>query len=123
METIKIYVFKESIQTVTELLSKEGLAWSSRHQPNGVIMNSAEILNVVVNATAWVSIATVLVTFIKAKHGRKVIITTKDNKVIHAEGMTHNEFEIILKQAASLTVFDPNNPSATYDDKGTSIQN
>lgn len=117
METIKVCVFKESIQPISDLLNKEGLVWSRRSYPNGVIINSSEILDVVLNGAAWVSLATVLDAFIKAKHGRKIIITTKDNKVIHAEGMDHKEFENLLKQAVSVMAIDPNKPDATNSDK------
>lgn len=71
METIKISVFKESIQPISFLLNKEGLVWTKRSYPNGVIINSSEILDVVINGAAWASVATVLVTFIKAKHGAR----------------------------------------------------
>ncbi len=52
------------------------------------------------------SLATIIVMFIKAKHGRKVVITTKDNKVIHAEGLTKEELEPILQEAKNLTAID-----------------
>lgn len=42
------------------------------------------------------------------KHGRKIIITTKDDKIIHAEGLTKEELEPILKEAKNLAAIDPN---------------
>jgi hypothetical protein len=52
--------------------------------------------------------ATVIIAFIKSRNGRKVTITTKDNKVIHAEGLNPKELEEILRQSKSLAAIDPN---------------
>jgi hypothetical protein len=39
-------------------------------------------------------------------NGRRVIITTKDNTVIHAEGLSKKELEEILKNSISLSAID-----------------
>jgi len=58
----------------------------------------------------WGSLAMVLVAFLKYRSGRKVMITTKDDHIIHIEGLTANELENILKEAKWLTAIDPNRP-------------
>ncbi|KEZ77609.1 hypothetical protein [Salinisphaera hydrothermalis] len=107
MSTLKIHVFKDSFRPVIKLLDENGLSWSMREQRSCVVMGAPGIIEVVLNASMWVSMASVLITFIKAKHGRKVIITTKDKKVIHAEGLTAKELEKVLEKADSVAAIDP----------------
>lgn len=87
MAVLEIHVFKSSFQPVTALLW-EGLNWSMKQQRSGEILASSGILEVALNASAWASIAAVLIAFIKARNGRKVIITTKEHKTIHVEGLS-----------------------------------
>ncbi len=108
MSTLEIHVFKNSYLPVTELLDAENLSWSMRQERSGVVMASSGVLEVALNAGAWVSIAAVLIAFIKARHGRRVMITTKEKEVIHAEGLTAKELEKILENAAWVTAIDPN---------------
>lgn len=65
-----------------------------------------EIVQAVGVASMWAGLATVLVAFIKTRSSRKVIITTKDNTVIHAEGLTAQELERILGMATSIAVIE-----------------
>ena len=67
-----------------------------------------EIIQAVGNVAMWGSLATVIVAFIKSRRGRKVIITTKDGSVVHAEGLSQAELNDLLEKAQNLTVFDPN---------------
>jgi len=108
MSTLRIHVFKDSLSPVTELLDAEGISWSMRQERVGVVMASSGVLEVALNAGAWASIAAVLISFIKARHGRRVMITTKDKEVIHAEGLTLKELEKILEKAVWVTAIDPN---------------
>jgi hypothetical protein len=63
---------------------------------------------VVGNSAIWGALALVLIAFIKSRHGRKVIITTRDNTVILAEGLSTKELEKVLELAKSLTAIDSN---------------
>jgi hypothetical protein len=62
----------------------------------------------------------VLVAFIRARSGRKVIVTTKDGSVIHAEGLTASEVEDILNRAESVSVIDTNTAPSEHGDNGAS---
>lgn len=108
MSALEIHVFKDSLHPVTELLDSEGISCSMRQERAGVMVASSGILEVALNAGVWASIAAVLISFIKARHGRRVMITTKDKEVIHAEGLTSKELGKILEKAEWVTAIDPN---------------
>lgn len=107
MESLSIHVFKDSIQPISELLKRENLNWSMRPKPIGVPMASSDVIEVVLNLDAWGALATVIIAFIGARHGRRVMITTKDHKIIHADGLTSKDLENVLKNAMSISAFDP----------------
>ena len=68
-------------------------------------------------AAMWGALAAVIVAFIKSRRGRKVIITTNDNTVVHAEGLSMSELERVLEHTKSLTAIDP---SKEKEDSGGS---
>ncbi len=106
MDKLPIHVFKDSFGPVLELLNTHNIKYQMRQIRSGEVMASSEILEIILSPAMWGSLATIVVMFIKAKHGRKVVITTKDNKVIHAEGLTKEELEPILKEAKNLAAID-----------------
>lgn len=108
MSVLTIHVFKDSYAAIAELLDSEEIAWSARKKQQGVITASSEVLEIVLNAGVWGAIATVLIKFIKARHGRRVQITTKNEDVIYAEGLTQKDLEAILQKADRIIAFDPN---------------
>ena len=55
----------------------------------------------------WTGLAAVLVAFIKARSGRKVIITQEDNTIVQAEGYSVGDLQQILKLAKSAAAIDP----------------
>jgi hypothetical protein len=115
MQTIPAHVFKDSFGPFIQLLNEHGVKYQISQVraevpmagPPGVV----EIVQAVGAASAWAGLAAVVVAFIKARSGRKVIITTKDHTVIHAEGLTASELKDILDRAASISVVDTNAPS------------
>lgn len=108
MSTLEIHVFKDSLHPLSELLDAKGLSWSIRQERSGIVMASSGVLEIAINAGALASIAAVMISFIKARHGRRVMITTKNKEVIHAEGLTSKELEEILEKASWVTAIDPN---------------
>ena len=106
MDTLPIHVFKDSFGPVLELLNEHNIKYQMNQTRSGDVMASSGILEIILSPAMWGSLATIVVMFIKAKHGRKVVITTKDNKVIHAEGLTKEELEPILKEAKNLAAID-----------------
>ena len=116
MNTLPVHLFKDSFGPFVELLNEHGIKYQMREVRMGVPMASGgtlELVQAVGNAAFWASLATVLVAFINSRRGRKVIITTKDGTVVHAEGLSPKELERVLEHAKNLTAINPNKPSAT----------
>ncbi len=84
-----------------------------RPQP-GVIMNATgDILQFIGHAVPWASVATFMVAWLRARASRKIIVTTKDNKVIHTEGYSVEQFEQVLTDAREVAVIDTKKSEAT----------
>ena len=109
MEILPIHVFKNSFGQIVELLNEHEIKYQIQQTRSGEIVASSGVLEIILSPAMWGALATVVVMFIKTKHGRKVIITTKDNKIIQAEGLTKEELEPILKEAKNIAAIDPNN--------------
>ena len=110
VDTLHVYLFKDSFTPFVALLNEHQVKYQTQEVRTGVQMAPSaviEIVQAVGNAAMWVALAKVLVAFINSRHGRKVMITTKDNIVIHAEGLSAKELEQILQQAKNLTAIDP----------------
>ena len=106
MDVLPIHVFKDSFGPVLELLNQNDVEYQMREQRSGVGMASSGVIEIIVNASMWVSLATVIIAFIKAKNSREVIITTKDNTVIHAKGLDSRQLQNVLEQAKQVTAID-----------------
>jgi len=102
MNSIPIHVFKDSFRPIKDLLQKHDISYKERQMPKGVVYASGSTLEIVLSATIWASLAAVLIAFIKARHSRKIIITTKDNRIVHGEGLTAKDMEIILRNAKDI---------------------
>lgn len=111
METLPVHVFKDSFGPFLELLNEHQVKYQLREVRACVPMASSgviEIVQAVGNAAMWGAIAAVLVAFINSRRGRKVIITMKDNTIVHAEGLSPQELEKVLVHAKSIAAIDPN---------------
>tara|TARA_R110001583_G_scaffold194100_1_gene364275 strand:+ start:12645 stop:12992 length:348 start_codon:yes stop_codon:yes gene_type:complete len=106
MDKLPIYVFEGSIVPLSELLDEANLKYEFRRPQQGIVMASSSTIDVIMNGAFWVSLAGVLVAFIKSRAGRKVIITTKENTVIHAEGLTREELTQVLQTAKTIMAAD-----------------
>ena len=94
-----------------EMLDEAGVAFTRRLPQSGVIMNAGDSIEVLQNLASggvWIgALATVIVKWIKARSSRKVIVTTKENEVVHVfEGMSAEEIERILKATRDLAIID-----------------
>lgn len=108
MDYLHVHVFRNNFGPMVELLNAQGVKYQIREQRSGAVMAASGVIEVLQSAAMWGALAAVVVAFIKSRNGRKVIITTKDNKVIHAEGLGPKELEEILKRSKSLAASDSN---------------
>ena len=120
MDTLPLHLFKESFSEILELLTEHNVKYQMREVRMNVPMaagGTLEIIQAVGNVAMWGSLATVLVSYINSRRGRKVINTTKDGAVVHAEGLSESELNSLLEQAKNLTVFDPNKSEKNSPEK------
>ena len=109
MDRLPIYVFKNSFGSILKLLNENNVQYQMRETRSGVAYASSGVVEVLTSAAMWGALATIAVAFIRSKSGRKVTITTRDEKIIHAEGLTAKELESILKQAKNIAAIDTEN--------------
>jgi hypothetical protein len=107
MEYFHIHVFKDSFGPIIELLNERGVKYQIRETRSGAVMAASGIIEVLQSPATWGALAAVVIAFIKSRNGRKVTITTKDDQIIHAEGLNPNELEKILERSKSLIAIDP----------------
>lgn len=120
METLPVYLFKSSFRPFLELLNENDLQYRMREVRTGVPMaagGTLELIKAIGDVAFWPALAAVVVAFINRRNGRKVIITTKDKTVIHAEGLSFTELERILQLAENITAIDPNPTIGAVVDK------
>lgn len=75
-----------------------------------------EVFSAVKEATPWGALAVVIVAWLKAKSSRKVIITTRDNTVVHVEGFSIEQVAKVLESAKDAAIIDV---PPTKDGKGS----
>lgn len=111
MEYLHLHVFKDSFGPMIALLNEHDVKYQLREQRSGAVMAASGVIDVLQSPAIWGALAAVVIAFIRSRNGRKVIITTKDNEIIHAEGLSPKELEEILKRSKSLAAVDPNKNS------------
>lgn len=114
MEVVRVNVFKSSHDAFTQMLQESNIEYGEVKTFSSAIMASGMVLTVfgvLQTAAPWAALAAVLVAWIKSRPTRKVIITTKDNQVIHLEGLTVQEIERVLAFSSNLSVIDTSTES------------
>jgi hypothetical protein len=109
MAILKIHVFKQSFGPIITLLNENEVKYQVDETRSGEIVAASTALEIIANASIWVSLATVVVSFIKAKNSREVIITTKDNEIIHAKGLDSKQLQKVLEHAKEINAIDTAN--------------
>ncbi|WP_374499808.1 hypothetical protein [Zoogloea sp.] len=116
MSSLSLHLFKDSSASFTEELSANGIEFSRRIQLSEAPMAAGwviEVFSAVKEATPWGALAVVIVAWLRAKSSRKVIITTKDNTVVHAEGLSVEQITKVLENAKNAEIIEispKNNP-------------
>lgn len=115
---LEIHLFNGSYKSILKQLNYEGIKFSetelfSSSTPQIVL----GIFDLLKTATIWSSLATILVTWIKSKYGRKVAITNKDKSIIQIEGMSISDIERLLKNSCIISVFESNEKESMDENK------
>jgi hypothetical protein len=87
-------------ETLLSDLDAAGVEYIRQRPPNGIIINAAgdiiQIIKGISDSIPWASLAAVLVAWLKYRPSRKLIIRLKDDKIIHAEGLSVDELLRLL---------------------------
>ncbi|KIH75602.1 hypothetical protein SAMN05660860_00268 [Geoalkalibacter ferrihydriticus] len=105
MESIQVHLFKDSFGPFLTLLNEEKVQYKMRSARSAEPMACSELLEILTTDGFWQGLAAVIVAFL-GRNTRKVIITTKDNQIIHAENISKEELEEILKKTKSITAIE-----------------
>lgn len=114
--SLQIHLFRDSFKPFMLLLNEHKIQYQIQSQRSGIHAGPGgivEVIQAVGVASIWASLASVVVAYINSRRSRKVIITTKDNTIVHVEGLTMSELESVLEQAKSLTAIDTSKASAS----------
>lgn len=103
-DVVRVFLFKDSYAPFAALLEENGIAFTIRTPPVGAIRNSGEAIEIL--RFAIPAVAGIIITYLKAKQGREVIITTRNRKVVHARGYSVEELGDILAFAENMNVLD-----------------
>jgi len=106
---MKIVLMGSSTASFTKALEEAGIEYDLRipKPQSGLVFNVAgDVVQLVGDAVPWASLATVAVAWLKMRASRKIIVTTKDNEVVHTEGLSVAQFEQVLAIARETTVID-----------------
>jgi hypothetical protein len=93
-------------------LDAAGVEYESRPPQSGVIMNSGDVIKIL--EVTIPAVAAVIVAWIKYAPTRKVMITTKENSILQAEGRSVAEVEQLLTSAKSIMVMDGKKPDSHH---------
>lgn len=105
---LRLSIFKDSEKSFLAALDAEGIehgrvqTYTTQPQASGIV----ETITAISEAMPWNALAKVIVEFINARKSRKIIITTEDNKIFHAEGYSIKEIQKILSLSVNITVID-----------------
>lgn len=104
-------VFKDSAPSFLQALSDGQIEHTTIDAKPGVVMASGTAVEIIQTVATSGAIATVLVAWLKARLSRKVILTTRDNEVIHIEGYSIKEIQTLLPLIKSGAVIDTDSTS------------
>lgn len=108
MPTLRVRLFKDSYEPFLELLKREHIAFEEKMPPAGVAMAAGIVVELLYATSAVLTpVAAVLIAWIKSRGSRKVIVTRRDNLIIHlTEGMSVDEVKRILDTTKDMVVID-----------------
>ncbi len=106
MDTLQVFLFKDSFGPFLSLLNENDVPYKMHAQRSAEPMACSELIEILKSDGLWGGLAAVIVAFLKYRNTRKVVITTNDNQVIHAENISKEELETILRNSKSIAAIE-----------------
>src|SRR5438128_618552 len=108
METLPVYVFKDTFGPFLALLNEHHVKYQMRDARSGVQMAASGVIEILQSPEMWGLLTVVILAFLKNQRSRKVIITKRDNTIVHVrvEGYSAKELEAVLREAKNLTAIE-----------------
>ena len=103
---MRIALFKDSRVSFLQNLSEADISFEELRPMPGNIMASATYVAVAQTAAVASAVAAVLVTWLKARASRRVILTLKDKQIIQLDGYSVEEVKELLNMTEVATVID-----------------
>jgi len=110
---VHLTLFRNSEVSFLQLLNDADVRYEKRNPNNGSVMASGTMIILGQTAAIAGSVATVIITWLKERSSRKIIITLKDKQVVHLEGYSVGEVKALLQIAEQVAVIDTRSPSST----------
>lgn len=101
---MRIALFKDSRVSFLQKLSEADISFEELRPMSGSIMASATYVAVAQTAAVASAVAAVLVTWLKARASRRVILTLKDKQIIQLDGYSVEEVKELLNMTEVATV-------------------
>lgn len=114
MSQLQVTLFKNGRSDFFTLLRENDITFRERQPTPGIVMNAGdiiEIINAAGAATPFGAVAVVIVTWLRSRASREVIIQTKDKAIFTLKGYSAKEAEEILEKAVSVHAIQTENDS------------
>ncbi len=99
-------VFKDSKASFLSDLDRNAIKYQPIEAFSSAIMASGTLISITQSVVSSTAFAAIVVAWIKYRSSRKIIITTKENNVVHLEGYSVKDVEKILSIAERVAVID-----------------
>jgi hypothetical protein len=106
MSQLRVNLFENGRSEFLSLLREHDIEFLERAPRPGAIMNAGEvieIINAVKDASPYGAVALVLITWLRGRASRKVIVQADEKTIVHIEGYSVTQVEKLLEKAISVT--------------------
>jgi hypothetical protein len=101
MSQLRVNLFENGRSEFLSLLREHDSAFLERVPRPGAIMNAGEvieIMNAVKDASPYGAVALVLITWLRGRASRKVIVQADEKTIVHIEGYSVPQVEKLLRR-------------------------
>jgi len=103
---VRIALFKHSEKTFLQALDEAEIPYQEVRPELGQILACGAVVTIAQTAAVAGAIASVLVAWIRARASRKIILTLKDDTIVHLEGEPVDRVEELLPLVKRADVID-----------------